>query len=302
MDDVVKAVAPYATVFGAFFSAALLGVLINLAAFARQAERSRADVIEERLKNVLQQLEFTKQDGERAASQLKADNEALKNQLQAALSGSGITLETLAAGASLSTAAEKNQKIIESLIGRLESAAHPQNAMSPQLHLEMSKAYAAQKNWSAAAGHLDAYVGVFADDVEAQFLRAVAHANSRNNDLSALRAYNEVVALEDTLPDGQMRARAFVYRGAMLKRLGRLAEAESDLKIGRQLAKNGSYEFFDASYNLACTYALKGDRAGMLAELGNSKMLKRYKSAIRNHLSDYFWKFKDDEEFLKIIY
>lgn len=60
----------------------------------------------------------------------------------------------------------------------------------------------------------------------------------------------------------------------MFKRLGRLPEAEADLKLGLEKASDGLV-LRDIRYNLACVYALRGQRELMLTHLRMLKDAKR---------------------------
>jgi hypothetical protein len=89
----------------------------------------------------------------------------------------------------------------------------------------------------------------------------------------------------------------------MLKRLGRLNEAEADLNIARKLATR-DYEILDIEYNFACIYALKGEREKLMDAIKSIRKHSNYIgpiSAIHAHLNDYFASYANDEEFLKAI-
>lgn len=71
------------------------------------------------------------------------------------------------------------------------------------------------------------------------YIRGVNLANSRGGDgknLAALRAYNEAIALAPADLENNTRSRLHAYRGAILKRLGRLDEAEHDLALAQKWA------------------------------------------------------------------
>ena len=86
----------------------------------------------------------------------------------------------------------------------------------------------------------------------------------------------------------------------MLKRLNRVVEAESDLNLALSFA-DGGYELVDIKYNLACVYALKGERNKMLDMVRELKSQRRQIGAIRFHLTDFFSKCSDDKEFLALL-
>jgi hypothetical protein len=91
-----------------------------------------------------------------------------------------------------------------------------------------------------------------------------------------------------------------MYRGAILKRLGRLDEVEADLQLATKYASN-SYEIDDISYNFACVFAMRGDRKQMMKMIHSIGGNPRYLSAVRAHLEDYFSAYRLDGEFLQAI-
>ena len=106
-------------------------------------------------------------------------------------------------------------------------------------------------------------------DWEDYYIRGVNFANTRGGhetDLGALRAYSEAIALAPLgLPDNQ-RSRLYAYRGAILKRLGRLDEAQQDLLLAQKWARE-EREIKDALYNLAGVAALGGRQEEALSLL-----------------------------------
>jgi tetratricopeptide (TPR) repeat protein len=98
-------------------------------------------------------------------------------------------------------------------------------------------------------------------DWEDYYLRGVHLANKKggaSENLAALRAYSEAIALAPLNLPLNLRSRLFAYRAAMLKRLGRLDEAEHDLVLAQGWATEDR-EINDAMYNLACVMAMKTD-------------------------------------------
>jgi tetratricopeptide (TPR) repeat protein len=97
-------------------------------------------------------------------------------------------------------------------------------------------------------------------DWEDYYLRGVNLANSRasrESDIRALQAYGAAIAVApDSLP-ANLRSRLYAYRGAILKRLGRLDEASQDLELAQRWATEDR-EIEDALYNRACIAAMAG--------------------------------------------
>jgi Flp pilus assembly protein TadD len=242
---------------------------------------------------------------------MRIEQNRLARELQVQLDRAHFNLGSLATGQSLSDVAPEVQRTIVAQAATLEQAvrsvpvpttpSHPE--VSPEAILELAKVRMAQKNWAEAASLFDVCERIRPLDWEGQFARGVSHANARQgftSDLAALRAYNEAIALmPPELPD-YIRARLFTYRGAILKRLRRLDEAEVDLLTAQRLGPSGEDEL-DLYYNFAGVYALKGRRDEMMWAVSALKDSPRYLVAIRSHLRDYFAAFATDEEFLKSI-
>ena len=95
---------------------------------------------------------------------------------------------------------------------------------------------------------------------ELYFSQGIAYANSRmgnDSDLKSLQSYSSaIVFMPDSVDSNNLKARLYIYRGALLKRLNRLKEAENDIKMGLVYASE-EYEINDGLYNLACVYAMQ---------------------------------------------
>ena len=161
----------------------------------------------------------------------------------------------------------------------------------------------AESRWLEAAQYFDEYAKIRPLDWEAHFSRAVAYANSREgtpSNVAALRAISDALALAPSTIDQNLRARLFTYRGALLKRLRRLEEAETDLTIALKTATH-QQELDDIRYNLAGVYAMRGDRQRLLEMVRMLKHSPKYLMSIRSHLHDYFQNFSNDREFVQTL-
>jgi hypothetical protein len=188
-------------------------------------------------------------------------------------------------------------RTIEALVRRLESASadgEPDAPVPADTRLEVARGLLSQRRWADAASMLDDYVSSRPDDWDAQFARGAAHANSRAGntaDLSALRAFNEAIAFVPRSEARDWLPRFFGYRGAMLKRLGRYDEAESDLRIARRVATKAD-DRNDVDYNLAAVYALTG-RHDEAMDLVRALAGTRFIAGIKSHADDYFKSIKE---------
>ncbi|MBP6900625.1 MAG: toll/interleukin-1 receptor domain-containing protein [Burkholderiaceae bacterium] len=104
---------------------------------------------------------------------------------------------------------------------------------------------------------------------EEHYVRGVNAANTRSGpsaNTEALLEYAAAIALAPaTLPRNTI-SRLYSYRGAMLKRLRRLEEAEQDIQLALKLA-TGPHELNDANWNMACIEAMTGRHTEALARL-----------------------------------
>lgn len=294
----MHSLAEYASILNAGLAMAILGVILRASEMMRQAEKTRSDVITERLDGAKDQQGWLKERHEKERGDLEAKNEALRVQLDEILSGSGVTLEALAAGRSFSEAAAQTREAVRELLRKLEEGRIASPIENAEINLELAKGYMAQGNWQSAAERLDNYVRAAPDSFEVQFLRGVAWANTRKENIKALRAYGEAVALIDKNTPQRQVARAFVYRGAMLKRLGRLKESRNDLTHALEILENNgtSYEADDARYNLAGVQAMLGDKKEMLLSLDKIRNKAKYRDAVLHHLDGYFGMYKEDPD------
>lgn len=110
----------------------------------------------------------------------------------------------------------------------------------------------------------------------------------------------DVVAYAPQNANLTLQARLFAYRGAILKRLNRLNEAEADLNIA-QRNTIADYERMDVAYNLACVYALTHRRDEMLKQIRLIGGSRRYLNAVQAHIDDYFAAYKNDPDLLNLI-
>jgi len=230
------------------------------------------------------------------------------------LASAGLDLERLANGRTivdaaredapkLSTAVDGMRRGVDELRGQ-HGARYER--IHPDWSLDLAKGLMAEGRWAEAGAYFDQYVSAMPggpSDWRVHYTRGVAHANSRSGlvgDQAAVRAYSDAITLAPADLDADLRARLFAYRGAILKRLGRLDEAESDLLLARTLATSEEM-IADIAYNLACIYAMRADRQKLFTELTRLTGDRVYLAAIWSHLTDYFAEFQDDPEFLSRI-
>jgi Flp pilus assembly protein TadD len=195
-----------------------------------------------------------------------------------------------------------HEKVPQSL-GAHETLGSLMQESNPSVLLACGEARLSNQEWKRATIYLDAYIIKKPGDWNAHFLRGVAYANCEEGeeaDTAALTAFNTALLLAPAEADPNRLARFLSYRAAMFKRLRRLDEALADLTKARSLAAN-YYEAHDIKYNLACIYAMQGDRPRLFEMLEQLASAPAELARVRKHLGDYFGKFQDDAEFIAAI-
>src|ERR1700733_5078070 len=154
MENLVQKIQSYLTLINIMSTTAGLGAIISLAAFARQAERSRADAIEEGKKNAIEERDRTVRWAERNEAELRAKNDELRQQLDSV----GITINSLAGGHPIENGSSDAMLMIEQLTQRLANALRESDHDDSDASLELAKSYAAQGKWLLAGKKFDDYL------------------------------------------------------------------------------------------------------------------------------------------------
>jgi Flp pilus assembly protein TadD len=191
--------------------------------------------------------------------------------------------------------------LLLSILANLQRQAVSLRSVPAPALLEAARGLMAEQQWGEAARYLDEYVKSV-DDWKVHWSRGVAYGNERGgfaSDLAALRAYSEAIALSPKTIEPNDFARLHSYRGAMLKRLGRLDEAEADLVLAKKIA-NRTFELTDIAYNLSCVYAMMGRKYDALTTLRSLQALDGL-GMVLAHLDDYFVVLKDGLEFRQLV-
>lgn len=141
------------------------------------------------------------------------------------------------------------------------STSHKDIINDANIHLSMAKTYSITKEWVAAISQFELALPNLPIDWNNYMLYGIACANSRNNSyyLKAIEAYSNAIVYIPDNAEANMKARLYVYRGSIYKRIGRLDEAVSDLKFALSNISTDGYEKTDALYNIACVYAMQNN-------------------------------------------
>ena len=302
---------PYLTAISAGLGVATLGFLLNIVKAVRDNAQDRIAIQEERLKRAAEEQQRTEKWAEREKTELREQLNKTKTEMDALLKREGFDLNTLALGKQLSDSAAEVRATAQALVeemkdklAQLATVEKPkEEIIDPGWELSLAMGAMAAGSFSDAATHFDAYSKNGGESWQAHFSRGVAHANRRGGydaDLASLRAYNEAIALAPADMDANYRARLFSYRGGVLKRLGRLQEAEADIRLALSQA-TAQHEVLDAHYNLACIHAMRGERQLMFEELAILCDSRSHLRAVAAHIQDYFAKFANDPELLTVL-
>lgn len=290
----------------------LLTFLINFFKTFREIAKEREELIKEQ-KNlsdsktqvVEKELAFT----DRQNKQLLTEKESLQKQLTEVLKSEGVDKSFVLDNSLLKNLTLDFIAKVDMLTTKLEKVelAINQNGEPKKIdgdyHLSIGNGFIISKDWEKAVYHLDLASQVFPLDPNIHFTRGVCYANirgGRETDGKSIEAYSRaIVYLSDT--EKETRSKAYIYRGAMLKRLGKLDEAENDIKFGLSHTSNKHFQS-DALYNLACIYAMRNEKDNLYSAI---KLIRQsnvsYIDAIKYHIRDYFINFKEDIEFNKLI-
>lgn len=305
--QLIKDIQPYMSIVGSVLSLAVLGFIARLYYIVKEAQEERIKAVSEQKRIVEERLENTKSDLERTEKWYDRKVQELKDQLMGVFETEGITTHNLFTDPVFVTNLRADiRETVKSVLAEMtelqeEFEERKKSISDPDWHIQMAKASAVADNWPAAAAHYGEYLKDDEENWEVHFLRGVAYANYRGSnatDLAGVRSYNEAIAFCPDDVDKNIRARLHTYRGALLKRLNRLDEAESELLLAQRWA-TADYEVTDNQYNLACVYAMSEQKEKMLNQLRRLSSSKGFLNGIRN--KPYFNNYRDDPDFMEIV-
>lgn len=286
---------PYINLILAIVNVTTLGLVIRV---MYVVSKQRHAVMEERLKLKDDEKSYI----EREKNSIEKERDEIRYKMQHLLQDEGLTVSDIVIDQQRTITAHMDKKLQE-LLNRMEKINEDVSNSDPKSHLSMAEAFYSKQNWEKAAFHFDQALTNGDGDWEIHFSKAISFANMRGDttsNLKALEGYNGAICFIPKDEEVNFKARLYIYRGAMLKRLNRLREAESDVKLGIRLTDR-QYERLDGIYNLACIYAMEGDRQKMLSYVEQLKGQSRFLNGIRFHLKDFFSEFSNDKELLKLI-
>ena len=139
----------------------------------------------------------------------------------------------------------KNEEKLQELLSKMETFVKSQsdNITDSDWLLAMAEGLYSTNEWEKAAFHFEKALIDKNEEWEIHFSKAVSFANTPNGKISVLKAlqgYNDAIFFFPEPEEDYYKARMYIYRGAMFKRLNRLEEAESDINYGLEITNNPS--------------------------------------------------------------
>lgn len=308
MNELLSRLQPYATLISAVASLAVLTFFVHLLNLIRNAFSEQVNAVKEQKGVTEARLRKAEEDLARTEKWHQRELDAVHQKLAAILGNENITIEQLVATGGQLHLSDEIKEAVNSVLREIaflrESLSLQAEAprQAPKVLLDMAKGFSAAESWRTAADFYGQYLESDPENWEVHFLRAVAYANSREGieaNQRALLALNSAIAYVPTGVDHNVRARLFGYRGANLKRLGRLEEAESDLLLARKWA-TARYELEDTAYNLAGVYAMMKRREEMFHYLRPLAVKASWRDYIQQR-REYFSTYWDDPEFRTLV-
>jgi Flp pilus assembly protein TadD len=239
----------------------ILGFIIRFSLIMKNAFNEKEDILKKRIEDMYTELTKTEKWASREKEELKKEKKVLQKQLDEILKKAEVdplSFDLPMAVKKLNSEVKSSLKEISTKIEKLKIK---DNSDNYNLNISMAKAYASNEDWYKAGKQYDIATFKVKDNWELYFHKGIAYANSRKGSYAvkqALQAYSDaIVYMPNEIPNNT-KARLFLYKGAILKRLNRLDEAQIDIELGLKYA-TAPYEINDGLYNLACVYAMKND-------------------------------------------
>ena len=271
-----------------------IGFIIHFSLFMKSVFKEKEDVLQKRLDAFDEELQRTEKWADRNQEKLKHEKDALQKQLDKLLIDANIDIQSFNLIDSVQKIDSKLKLSLKEISEKIEELELKPKKLNTGLSISMAKAYASNEEWFKAATQYDIATKDIPNNWELYFYKGVAFANSRKGResyLKSLQAYSDAIVYLPSDADSNLKARLFIYKGAMLKRLNRLDEAKISINLGLSYAKN-NYEINDALYNLGCIYAMK-DEKDKFEEVANklqNKSIKMYEyllSRVKEYAPDF---------------
>lgn len=239
----------------------VLGFIIRFSLIMKNAFKEKEDILQKRIEAIEADLIKTEKWANRDKEQLKKGKKALQKQLDEILLKADVDPLSFDLSKSLKKLNSEVKLSLKEISSKIEKLKIKDKSDDYNLNISMAKAYASNEEWYKAGKQYDIATFKVNDNWELYFYKGIAYANSRKGSYStkqALQAYSDAIVYIPNKITPNTKARLFLYKGAILKRLNRLEEAQIDIELGLKYA-TASYEINDGLYNLACVFAMKND-------------------------------------------
>ncbi len=239
----------------------VLGFIIRFSIMMKTAFKEKEDVLQKRLDAFDEELKRTEKWADRNKEELIKERDKLKQKLERTLAEANVDTNSFDLLNEVQRINSEFKATLSEISSKIESLEIIPEENSYELNISMAKAFASNGKWFKAATQYDLVTREISNNWELYFNKGVAFANSRRGwetNLKALQSYADAIVYLPNDLKGDMKARLFIYKGAMLKRLNRLDESENYVKLGMKYAKS-NYEINDGLYNLACIHAMKNN-------------------------------------------
>ncbi len=294
---------------GTLLNISVLGFIIKLTQLSKSARSEQIRAMEEQKKIVEERLKNSEADLARTEKWYEKEKSELQVKLSSLINSENVSLQKLFENGFLSSLEDEVKNKIESVLDKVNLIENDIEVNrntppeDPQWYIEIAKGYTATKRWRKAAKYYGKYLDIQKNDWKVHFYQGVSYQNIRGGvetDFLASAAYSNAIMWMPEELSSNSKSRIYTYKGATLKRLTRLDEAEVFLLLGEKYACE-EYEIFDNKYNLACIYAMKEKRKELFIKLLELSEKPTYLHLVRTHLDDYFINFANDPEFLELV-
>jgi len=258
----MEEIEPYIVYINGALNLAVIGFIVRFSLMMRSAFREKEEILKERLDAFDEELKRTEKWAGRNEEQLKKERDELQRRLDQTLGEANVDIHSFDLVQAVEQISNEFKGTLKDISSKIENLEVSNLESDYELNLSMAKAFASNNEWLKAANQYDIVTRSISNNWELYFFKGVAYANSRNGidtDLKALQGYSDSIVYIPENLNSNLKARLFIYQGAMLKRLNRLNEAENSILVGLGYAE-AKYERGDGLYNLACVYAMKNNQ------------------------------------------
>lgn len=303
MIDQIK---PYIDIFSMIVNLTILGVIIKIFSMIRIAYKEKEETLRTRIEKIEDDLNRTEKWANREKEKLQEEKNQYKNKLNELLKNAKIDDNPIEFLNSLNNIELSIKNEISLLMDKIDNLENKNNSeeIDVDYHLSLADGYVVKNEWEKAAYHYDIAITKINDNWNLHFKRGISHANTkkdRDSFYKALQSYsNAIIFIPDEI-DNNVKARLYIYKGAMLKRLQRYQEAIVNIKYGQEIAED-AYEILDSYYNLGGIYAIQNKIEELVKVVNYLKInSEAYLNVLINYILEWAPKVLQDKRIIKIL-